>query len=76
MNEQTRSRVEEGIIALKASYDLVIKQGYEVVYLDEFVITSKTYQDHTWMMKNRPFEVDYRMNQVKPIAVILAVSVS
>ena len=76
MNEQTRSRVEEGINALKASYDLVIKQGYEVVYLDEFVITSKTYQDRTWMMKNRPFEVDYRMNQVKPIAVILAVSVS
>ena len=28
------------------------------------------------MFKNRPFEIDYRMNQVKPIAVILAVSVS
>ena len=68
--------MHEGIVSLKASYDLVIKQGYEVVYLDEFVITSKTYQDRTWSMKNRPFEVDYRMNQVKPIAVILAVSAS
>ena len=47
-----------------------------MIYLDEFVITSKTYQDRTWMFKNRPFEIDYRMNQVKPIAVILAVSVS
>ena len=76
MTEQTRTRVEEGIVSLKSSYDLMIQQGYEVVYLDEFVITSKTYQDRTWMIKNRPFEVDYRMNQVKPIAVILAVSVS
>ena len=28
------------------------------------------------MLKNRAFEVDYRMNEVKPIAVILAISVS
>ena len=62
MNDQTRSRVQEGIVSLKASYDRVIQQGYEVLYLDEFVITSKTYQDRTWMLKNQPFEVDYRMN--------------
>ena len=62
MDDQTRSKVEEGILALKLSYDHAIRRGYEVVYLDEFVITSKTYQDRTWMFKNQPFEVDYRMN--------------
>ena len=56
--------MEDGIVSLKSSYAKVIKQGYEVIYLDEFVITSKTYQDRTWMFKNRPFEIDYRMNQV------------
>ena len=43
MTDQTRQRIEEGIISLKSSYAEMIQAGNDVVYLDEFMITSKTY---------------------------------
>lgn len=54
----------------------MIALGYEPVYLDEVMFTSKTNQQYTWAAKYEPIILDRKLTEVAPIACVAAISAS
>ena len=49
-------------------------QGYDIIYLDEVVFSSKTYSNRTWSPVNRNLQMDLKHAQMPPIACIACIS--
>ena len=50
------------------------EQGYEIIYLDEVMFTSKTHITRAWSPKNINFSIDQKKLNHKALAVIAAIS--
>lgn len=50
------------------------RDGYHVIYIDEFCTTKSTMPTHDWSPKNATFEIDYKLYHKKSLASILGMS--
>ena len=51
-----------------------IKEGYRVIYIDEFMTTKATMPTHDWTPRNQAFRIDYKLYHKKTVAAIGAIS--
>ena len=73
--QQAQNSVEQAVEANKKIQDL-LSRGFEIIYADEVMFTTRTQPQHTWSAVNSPLKMDYKNVQSKSTAVIAAISLS
>ena len=61
---------------MKAKLEKMTDLGYEPVYIDEIMFTSKTNHQMTWAARREPILIDRKLTEVDPIACVAAISAS
>ncbi len=62
------------MIELRSKLDQLIRDGYEILYLDEAIFSFNTFNGRVWSHANNNFEVFEHQTAIKTQALLAAIS--